>query len=188
MHRRRCRPFTILDAMILVAAVACGLALGRTILGDAGGWPWSIVSLHFARPASYFLLAPTLAFLPIRLRRPRPSRRRLMLQPGMAACCAVAVVTAIDATAWMSYSIGLPPEYGTEMLARFWRLAWGHPGWGVAATWLGLALARRWRPEPGWIDRLGRALGVLWLTTLLCDWPLGRWTMNLTYRLLTPRP
>jgi hypothetical protein len=44
-------------------------------------------------------------------------------------------------------------------------------------------LSRRWRPEPGWIDRLGRVIGALWLLSLLCDWRFGRWTLNLTYRL-----
>jgi hypothetical protein len=36
-------------------------------------------------------------------------------------------------------------------------------GWTVAAIWLLLALSGRWRPEPSWIDRLGRLLGVVWI-------------------------
>jgi hypothetical protein len=36
-------------------------------------------------------------------------------------------------------------------------------GFTVAAVWLLLALAGRWRPEKSWIDRLGRLLGVVWI-------------------------
>jgi hypothetical protein len=35
--------------------------------------------------------------------------------------------------------------------------------YGVAGAWLALALAGWWRPEPSWVDRLGRALGLGWL-------------------------
>lgn len=36
-------------------------------------------------------------------------------------------------------------------------------GPAVAAVWLVLAVAGRWRPEPSWIDRSGRVLGVTWI-------------------------
>ncbi len=137
---------------------------------------------------TFFLLALTLGFLPLRLRRPRPPLRRLMCQPGMAACCAVAVVTLVDATSWAIYWAKLDPQNADAMLARYWRGHSHHPGIAVAATWLGLLLSRRWRPEPGWVDRSGRLIGVLWLLTLLCDWRFGRWTFNLTYRLWTGGP
>jgi len=172
--------------MILVGASAAGSALARTILNDALVMPRT--PMWVARPITYFLLAWTLAFIPLRLRRPRPPLRRLMGQPGMAACCAVAIVTAIDATSWTIYGMQIDPQHAREMLARYWRGASQHPGPAVAVTWLGLALSRRWRPEPGWIDRLGRVVGVLWLLTLLCDWRFGRWTINLTYRLWIRQP
>lgn len=184
--RRRCRPFTILDAMILVGASAAGLALARTIFNDALTMPHS--PMWVARPITYFLLAWTLALIPLRLRRPRPPLRRLMVQPGMAACCAVAIVTAIDAISWTIYGAQLDPQHARQMLARYWRGHSQHPGPAVALTWLGLALSRRWRPEPGWLDRLGRAVGALWLLTLLCDWRFGRWAFNITYRLWMRQP
>ena len=37
----------------------------------------------------------------------------------------------------------------------------------VAGTWLVLALDRRWRPEPSWIDLTARCLGVYWLARVL---------------------
>ena len=174
MRRRRCRRISILDVMILVAASAIGLTLARTLVGDAR----SILNL-LVWPASFFLLGPTLAFLAIRLRGPRPTIRRLTCQPGMAACCAVAIVTAIDAISWGVFWLKLKPEDAQFMLARFWRLSRENPGPAVAATWLGLVLSRRWRPEPGWIDRIGRLIGVLWLLTILLDWEYNRWIILL---------
>jgi hypothetical protein len=181
MRRRRCRPFTILDAMILVGASAVGLALARTILKDALMMPRS--PMWVARPITYFLLSWTLAFIPLRLRRPRPPLHRLMDQPGMAACCAVAIVTAIDVISRAIYVLLLEPPHAREMLARYWRGNSQHLGPAVAVTWLGLFLSRRWRPEPGWLDRIGRVIGVFWLLTLLCDWRFGRWTFLITYRI-----
>ena len=36
-------------------------------------------------------------------------------------------------------------------------------GLAVLASWVTLVAGRRWRPEPSWVDRLGRALGLLWV-------------------------
>ncbi len=36
-------------------------------------------------------------------------------------------------------------------------------GFAVAASWLVLIVGRRWRPEPSWIDRCGRAVGAYWI-------------------------
>jgi hypothetical protein len=183
MQRRWHRPFTILDAMILVGASAVGLALARTILDDALRMPHS--PMWVARPITYFLFAWTIAFIPLRLRRPQPRLERLMLQPGMAACTAVFIVAAIDAIAWTTYEAQHWPRFAESTVSRFWRGESHHPGPVVAMTWLGLVLSRRWRPESSWLDRLGRTIGVLWLLTLLCDWRFGRWTFNITYRLWT---
>lgn len=37
-------------------------------------------------------------------------------------------------------------------------------GAAVAGAWLALALAGVWRPEPGWIDRSGRLVGLALIT------------------------
>ncbi len=165
--------------MILVGASAVGLALLKTIIDDAVRfWP-SPVSV--SRPFTYFLLAWTIAYIPLRLRRPRAPLDRLMFQPGMAACSAVIIVIAIDVIAWASYEGTLGPGLAATTVLRFWRVHSGHPGPVVAMTWLGLVLSRRWQPEPSWLDRLGRVIGVLWLLTLLCDWHFGRWTITMTH-------
>ena len=39
----------------------------------------------------------------------------------------------------------------------------GELGGYAVAAWLTLAIGRRWRPEPSWVNRWGRAIGVFWL-------------------------
>ncbi len=107
-----------------------------------------------------------------------PSLRGLMVQPGMAACAAVSVVTAIDVASWGIYCVALDSATATNMLPGYWRGHSHHLGLAVAASWLSLLFGRFWRAERGWIDRLGRLLGLLWLLTLMCDWRFGRWTFN----------
>ena len=176
VQSRPCRPFSILDGMVLVAATAVGIVLARSIFEDAVRMPSS--PMWLARPITFFCLPWTLAFVNIRLHAPRRSLHRIMVQPGMAACTAVAVVTAIDIASWVIYWTTLDSQHARDMLARYWRGHSHHAGLAVVATWLGLRLGRYWRPEPGWIDRLGWVLGLIWVLTLLCDWRFGRWTFD----------
>ncbi|HEV3166709.1 MAG TPA: hypothetical protein VGZ22_21970, partial [Isosphaeraceae bacterium] len=95
------RRFNLRDAMVLVAATAPGMAYpiwlsrGRTPM-------WVILSSHLIREwwmtiwslgvkLMPLLACWTFAFLVLRLWQPRPSLRRVMLQPGMTAGCAAAV-------------------------------------------------------------------------------------------------
>lgn len=168
MGRQQCRRFTILDGMILIGATAGGLALARAMM-DAGprtrgGRNWLIENV------TYTLLVCTVGCLLVRLQDPRPSLRRLMCQPGMAACSAAVLATAIGITTWSIRWALLDSQ--NDMLRMllppvYWPGHSHHVGQAVAAAWLGLLLSRRWRPEPGWIDRFGRSIGVLWLLTML---------------------
>jgi hypothetical protein len=174
------RKFTILDGMILVAAIACGLAMSRAMgvwYGNGAlyeqNWFGRItddpVKVGAAIP---FVLTLTAGVLLIRLRRPRPRWRRLARQPGMAACAAAVVPIAIMLLQicrleWCSDHVG----YG-DMYARWvsWKvLLWDcgfHAGLWVLAAWLALALSGRRRSEPSEIDRLGRLVGAGWLMIL----------------------
>jgi hypothetical protein len=177
------RKLTILDAMILVAAVACGFPLGRATAGvvyyDGPGHEQNVVARCADRPVRAvlpFLMTLTTAALFIRLRRPRPRWRRLARQPGMAACCAAVVPIAFvsigfaglkwqlepNATLWCGDWRADPLFGGCGYLAGVW----------VLTTWLVLALGRRWRAERSAIDRLGRIVGVAWLAVLAL-WILG---------------
>jgi hypothetical protein len=107
----------------------------------------NIVLLNFL-----FFLIP--AFLIVRLRRPRAALRSMICQPGFAACAApvVVVLASMPLSLFpLSGSAGEAVELGFQVL-----LVTAAP-----LAWVYLIATRRWNPEPGWIDRLGRILGVL---------------------------
>lgn len=168
------RKLTILDAMILVAAVACGLAMSRTV--DPGGASYSQnwfgritdgpVRVSAALP---YLIALTPAVMLMRIRRPRPRWRRLMRQPGMAACSVamVPIVVALLRLACREWPPQAPYPSDFDMIwdPLYWDCAFDAGLW-VLAAWLALALSGRRRSEPSGIDRLGRLVGAGWLMVL----------------------
>ena len=195
------RRLTISDAMLIVAAVAVGLIAIRPFLLELG--PGATIDALVVRlramprtdlirtiPALGLMAAPTLASLSLalvalRLRRPRPRLHRLVRQPGFTACfasvvaclaCASAIL-ALRGTYFMD-SIGGSDDIGLAQLFAAIVLSSSVVASGfVILTWLGLAISRNWRPEPGWIDRFGRVLGVFWLVMF----GLGIWAV-MTFR------
>ena len=182
------RRFTLADGMILIAATAIGLAAMRIYLprgryslmemGARGGWLDRVV-----RDLSYCLpmfACWTIAVLILRLRKPRPPFRRLWKQPGAVAGLAVSVTVisnvvmlgAIKLTSMAKPSlfVGAEPAY-TKFLAST------HPGAAVAASWMLLTLAGRWRPERSVLDRTGRLFGVLWILW----WPVTFWVIAMAF-------
>jgi hypothetical protein len=170
------RNFTLFDAIVSVAAVGLALAFARTHLayawanlcaipfrgpaGWAGVWAYlrtrtdvtgSIVMYTFVSMEA-LLLSSTLAFLIMRLRRPRPPLRRLIKQPGVVAC-----------EVWllgMFLGICLAPlieDY--PLLALIVVISTAS---AIPIAWTILVLRGHWETEPSWIDRLGRGLGVCW--------------------------
>lgn len=175
-HRR----FTIGDGMVLIAATAIGLAWASQAwrvfqTDDRAANPWDLVwrrTIDGVALALPCVLAWTLAWIALRLRRPRPSWRRVSRLPATTALMA----------AMLSLAVMVP--FGGAMVANalmrertggaFWRelpaalielLAMATPfvGFVVLISWLLLAVQRRWRCESSWIDRTGRALGMLWI-------------------------
>jgi hypothetical protein len=167
----RCRRFTISDAIILVAATAIGLSQVRGILGELGTFnrsTWKLeqhlYALKLFAVAVPILTAWTVAFLLLRLRRPRPGLRRLVRQPGMAACYAVLVPLLII----LAYAVTISLFTGESMYqpdTSFKPLFYNSEAMAsaVLGAWLLLWLGGLGRAEPGWIDRMGRTIGVLWI-------------------------
>jgi hypothetical protein len=98
----------------------------------------------------------------LRLRRPRPSRRCLGRQPGVLAALlgTVAVVFATALGVVMAFTFDPNLERGfirTVDLGSILTAAM------ILGGWIAMAVGGRWRPEPTWIDRFGRFLGVSWL-------------------------
>ncbi len=62
--------------------------------------------------------------------------------------------------------LSLPPVSRGQTTDPFFDMLDGmsrHAGLVVAGAWLTLRCAGAWRPEPTWVDRAGRTLGILWL-------------------------
>jgi hypothetical protein len=179
------RPFGLTDAMILVVAVAAGLSVNRlNWAGFVDRWRQPI-DAHDSIETFLALVAPqlaagTIATLVLRMRNPRPSFRRIAREPGSAACtvalaafvviaCWVGLITAMGRSVEFSEhltkagvhtygSAALYPLSGRILVAYGDRIAFA-----IAGAWLAVCLSGRWRPEPTWLDRLGRTMGWLWL-------------------------
>jgi hypothetical protein len=184
----RPRQFGLLDAMILIVALALGLAWWREWDRNGGDqWDWDkhpeSQFVEQANSARYWLgvavltlVTSTCAWVVLRFRRPRPSCFRMMRQPGAVVCLAASMAFAIlqageIANQILSQCLGVrnlgngfgyrwDPEYFSKI-----RLG-GLVGVTVLVAWLILALGHRWRAEPTWLDRSGRLLGIIWIATV----------------------
>ncbi len=182
------RRFTLLDGMAFVAATAVGVAGVRPLFGDGteilGSLPPPVelrllIELGFSLMVLSLPVAAawTLVLIPLRLARPRPPWRRLARQPGLVAGLAVAPAFA---------SIGLmsgvaAPAAGLVRLQRHAEAVLFLPtmaGLVVLGSWMAPIAGRRWRPEPSWIDRLGRALGVYWIAMALVGPAILVWALS----------
>lgn len=166
------RRFGLLDAMLLVAAMAVWLAATRHLGSKTNlrsiwyvGNPGDLIRIvHDQIGLLLFLLSS--ACLLIRLRRPRPARRRLWCQPGLAACAAAVLGVMIKAMAVVISNHARLGGWGLLDVQVFWS-HWPCSGPAVAGAWLALIVAGCWRAERSGIDRLGRVLGACWLVELL---------------------
>jgi hypothetical protein len=144
------------------------------------GWAWdlAVYAINGVELLPPFLILGSLAVLVLRLRHPSPIRRWLFWQPGLSACTVASV--ALAAAGLLSLAMYLLSSLSSGLSAAFLarRLQEGLMpenltaaatviGYGVAGTWVALAAKHRWRPEPGWIDGLGRLVGVGWIVMVI---------------------
>jgi hypothetical protein len=200
------RRFTLIDAMVLMAATAVGLGLAKEYSQDLlyflqgnrvsprpwESWPGILVSTALRGMAVTLPcgMAWTLGVLALRLRQPRPAWRRLARQPGLVACLVAPIPVALALVGRAVYHFletytnlltparlpsppfithglpGLPDGFPTFWPGIFLSAPMfivPQIGLAVALAWIVLAMSGRCRPEPSWIDRLGRALGASWI-------------------------
>ena len=149
-----CRPFKLVDAMILVATTALGMAEMRP------GWnqfqifwagmkrapTWQAYVGMAQTSLTIALLDLAVAYVWIRLIPPRLPTSDLIRQPGM-----LSLVLLIGlAFLYLALSAFVPLVAETNMIIA---LALGL-SWGAACR------RYRSRAEPGWIEGLGRSVGV----------------------------
>jgi hypothetical protein len=189
MHDARRRKFTLLDGIVLIAATAVALVPARYLSEGVRERlvpnDWSGASLSRSAVCCYFLSLPFLvawsaALWVLRMRKPRPRSWRLYRQPGTAACTAI-VVSVMLRVVRDGFIVWDP----LGVVANRWARAWlgffligevagvqeSTLAFGVPFVWLILWLGRACRPEPSWIDRAGRVLGVWCIVlSLVFDW------------------
>jgi hypothetical protein len=177
--------------MILTVAAAAGLWVNRlNWLAFVERWRRPVDAHdtleHILDLVAPHLAALTIALLVLRMRSPRPPVRRLARQPGTVACMvASAVLLVVACWVGMTTATGRAlefSEHATKDLVHSRGSFSLYPsgrnlvvyadriGFAIAGAWLSLWLAGRWRSEPTWIDRLGRAMGWLWLILALVFW------------------
>ena len=199
------RRLNTIDAVILVAAIAVGIAVGRTYYlrsmevhltrnssklalvahGNAGVWVADVVG-----SASPFLLSATLAILILRLRRLCPGLRVAFRQPGNIAFAVVMLVFVVYLVVILSYYALLYATSRLVLREDFDLSDWGAVSWveefdetaekageAVAAVWLTLALVGACRYDGDWIDRLGCLFAFCWILYSFSD-PLSQVVAN----------
>jgi hypothetical protein len=172
VDRSRSRPLTLADAMVFIVAIGLGLAIARPaivmIIDAVRGDPrWRLQTMPGAVSLGRmlnivllnFLLFLLPAFLIVRLKRPRASLRAMICQPGFAACAPPAAIFIASLPVTLFPPSGVAEQVIT--IASQVLVICAAP-----LAWVILIATRRWNPEPSWIDRLGRILGVLWMACL----------------------
>ncbi|QDV33067.1 hypothetical protein [Tautonia plasticadhaerens] len=170
------RRFTILDALVLVAATAFGLALMRETKGlppgrvSATQGAIDLAVVYAIYYSSSMLIVWSLAAVAQAERRPRPPLGDLLRSPGFIAVASALLGVAVVALPSAGLSVLRPSTPGgTFPLALSRRLSTdvGHFVIGAA---LPMAFYGRWLPRRTWVDRLGWAVGLLWVALLLLYW------------------
>lgn len=176
MEPRPARRFTLADGMALTAASGIGFALARSLDDFAPvsiDWRWGSAVRVWA-----LALPSTVALTLLRLFDRRAPRHRFR-SPGASACLAASIAPlltlAFEADRLVS-TFRFAPYDRDSWLIHAWGLLMPHPmAVAVAGSWAALALGRRWRPEPGWLDRAGIGLGALWIASMLAVPALNLW-------------
>jgi hypothetical protein len=162
---RSIRRLTLADGLILIAAVAVGLAIGR-IPQNLNGSDDSPSLIVMGLMSIYWTsLMAMVSLIPLRLMTPRPPWRRVRRQPGFIACAAVAIGAVHRALYFGVNCFWRPAVWANYNVLSL--IASPSIGWIIISAWFVLAVSGRWRPEPSWTDRSGRVLAVAWIVRYL---------------------
>lgn len=175
----RRRRITLADLLILIVAVAVGLALARTTIEGLRSQAPSRsgtarIKMYYIRGgqdlSACFLVPLGAALLVIGRRGPGSTCRRFAREPGRLACLvATAGCAHYAALSSAQVAMGRLPLTPANVDRIMFAFAADAAQW-VAGAWLALALGRRWRPERDWVGRCGRALGVAWIVVYATRW------------------
>jgi hypothetical protein len=161
------RPFFLSDGVTLVAAAALMLTAGRALRTL---WMWgdamAVYSANDLRVMSWSLalILLSLMLLLYQLARSRDRRRLRRGVPGLYVHPVIATVIGLRLAGWAVQHLGVRPVWWTRRAMTYLRDDFRFDATvAIVASWLALAIVGHWRPERAWDDRLGRAIGALWL-------------------------
>lgn len=179
------RQFFLSDAMILVAASAISFVILRSPLSRAferePGWAYWLAAVLCG------LVSWTPALLLLRLRSPRPLLRLLTRQPGFAATLAgtsiivlatfvigLLALVRVSRRGAISGMTRFAPNMPKRLPDPYWWLGvvlhfGALVGPTILGAWLLLVVSGRRRAAKGWIDLLGRVLGILWIALFVIN-------------------
>jgi hypothetical protein len=191
----RGRRFALLDAMVLIGALALCLVIPRTfraLIPARTYWIYD-VRQYWLIIGSSWLLAVSLALAILAVFVPRPAGRRRFRQPGIAAVVLIALTIAFNEVQTLAQGVTLYLTVGKAFdNGAFWwifgpiyDLAF-RAGLAVLSGWLTLALSGRWRSSAGWLDRSGRFVGWVWIALGLVAWIIEGQTLFLPPNVIPP--
>jgi hypothetical protein len=162
--------------LILASATMAGVALAWSTWPDLASnprqpWPGRLrasIGAYEIAVITPILSAWSMAVVSIRARAPRPRPWALAREPGVAACLGATLAVSASVLWAIAVEVGMsdPVAVGWRSRSVFRPIRDGAI-YGVAGAWLAIAMAGRWAPSPGWIDRIGRVVAVLWIVAAL---------------------
>lgn len=167
------RRFTILDAMLVLAAIGGAFWMMKVTVHAPPGFDLRSTVMT---DVNILVLAMSVLVVACRLTPPRPLRAALFRPPGVAACLA-AILAAFCTLAYYSadlFHLGRGAAVAASMGSRATGLA---AAGAVVAVWTSMRLDGRWAPEPSSIDRLGRIVGAAWIILSLVGPAISFWVL-----------
>ncbi|MGO9466287.1 MAG: hypothetical protein ACLQIB_08230 [Isosphaeraceae bacterium] len=173
------------DALALVVVVAVAVVLGEYNPVELHPRFWDFIPpenafVSGARKLRQFVEALTPASfgfavvgLARALREPRPSRRLVFRQPGVAACAAIVAAIAagiVSTSAWIVRWLEFREPWLTPGAGMVIGGAASRVSYCILATWAFLACGGLWAWGRNWVNWLGCALGILLLVNSVLGW------------------
>lgn len=157
---------TLADLMILTGATGVAVALLRPYLASlpprTPGATGDVLRIQEGLYGCWSLVAAwwMLALLVIGRHRPR-----LAWRPGQVACLALTAGLAVGSMQLIVLRVLTHPiTYRPNVIPYLvWIYLSNQVGPTILGAWAIQVASGRWRPDPGWVDRLGRLLGGCWV-------------------------
>ncbi len=190
MSDRPKRRFTVLDMMILVAALAGGILLARLVWEERAAhyiafsttdYPWSIpfLGISIRHPLEIPVLVISvmtpmaaminLTLVPLRLLPPRPRRRDLCKSAGwlfgmISSLALVVGATAIFIPLYVGHAVETKEEFAVFVLMLLPMMLAS----AVMAVWLLLRLLGRRVQCSDWVDSVTWGITLFWVISMPC--------------------